>query len=616
MAEEKNNKRLSPQTQAIIDRLKAEGDLVRNSGTNSIKVVKAELSKFTDVFQAMNISLGGLSKQSAATLALAEQDAKLRALSNEERDAFYKKEAEMAQRQQELDNQKLIKQEKKAAAEKRERKSWFSGIKGLFGGILGFFKKWGMILAGTALGYQFIAGWLEGALGIKLPTIKETITKMNDWLKSVDWDELGNTFRSLVGLSPLVIGLGVAMTSATFWLKGLPALMRGMLTGSFKKPPAVNPGTAGRPGTTLAPGTPGTTTTPGGETRRLRDYRVLKDPETGKFVKNTWWNRLKLFGNADLPGGKYAPGAVGAAVSAGQIALGIANEERLSADASQEELLAAAYGRRKTFEQVAMDTTLSMGAGALLGAGTGALAGGVGAVPGAAAGAVSGAAWGFATSIIDGVVREFRDFGETGVDELPNTIQYALEDEMGLTGEALVSSLMTTRDVAQQFIDENKEAIEKNNEEIAELEQKLEEAGTNNRRRRSIEAEIKRRRDDFEILQTQYDVAQTIVQRKQQELETLKRERESLEDLYSQPPQAFLTSEERERQLFFEQLNKNAAEVAAGLRPPIVVRQGDVNNFNTTSMQRSSTGVYRLNSVSGGNGGTDRAFVAIPGLAQ
>jgi len=41
---------MSEETKAIIDRLKAEGDLMRNSGTNSLKSVKVELSKFNDLF--------------------------------------------------------------------------------------------------------------------------------------------------------------------------------------------------------------------------------------------------------------------------------------------------------------------------------------------------------------------------------------------------------------------------------------------------------------------------------------------------------------------------------------------------------------------------------------
>ena len=46
---------LSLETEAIIDRLRAEGDLLRNSGKNSIREVKVRLDKFEGTFN--NISL-------------------------------------------------------------------------------------------------------------------------------------------------------------------------------------------------------------------------------------------------------------------------------------------------------------------------------------------------------------------------------------------------------------------------------------------------------------------------------------------------------------------------------------------------------------------------------
>ena len=45
---------LSEQTQAIIDRMKAEGDLVRNSGTNSIRQVNVKLDKFQGLFETIS----------------------------------------------------------------------------------------------------------------------------------------------------------------------------------------------------------------------------------------------------------------------------------------------------------------------------------------------------------------------------------------------------------------------------------------------------------------------------------------------------------------------------------------------------------------------------------
>lgn len=44
---------LSDQTEAIIERLKAEGQLIRNTGTNSIKSMKVDINKFTGVMAAV-----------------------------------------------------------------------------------------------------------------------------------------------------------------------------------------------------------------------------------------------------------------------------------------------------------------------------------------------------------------------------------------------------------------------------------------------------------------------------------------------------------------------------------------------------------------------------------
>lgn len=48
---------MSAETQAIIDRLKAEGDLIRNTGTNSIKATNIQLAKFESLFSAISSNI-------------------------------------------------------------------------------------------------------------------------------------------------------------------------------------------------------------------------------------------------------------------------------------------------------------------------------------------------------------------------------------------------------------------------------------------------------------------------------------------------------------------------------------------------------------------------------
>ena len=60
MAEEK--KKMSPETEAIIDRLKREGQLTRNSEGNSIKSIKMNLEKFTEAFSAIQTNTAETAK--------------------------------------------------------------------------------------------------------------------------------------------------------------------------------------------------------------------------------------------------------------------------------------------------------------------------------------------------------------------------------------------------------------------------------------------------------------------------------------------------------------------------------------------------------------------------
>ena len=66
---------LSEQTKAIIDRLKAEGDLIRNSGTNSLRAVKMEFSKFDSVFGSINKNIAEQNQLMMRQLGMAEEAA-------------------------------------------------------------------------------------------------------------------------------------------------------------------------------------------------------------------------------------------------------------------------------------------------------------------------------------------------------------------------------------------------------------------------------------------------------------------------------------------------------------------------------------------------------------
>lgn len=64
---------LSAETQSIIDRLKAEGDLIRNSGTNSVKSLNIKLEKFDGLFSAINTNIAMQTEIMQSQLGLSEE---------------------------------------------------------------------------------------------------------------------------------------------------------------------------------------------------------------------------------------------------------------------------------------------------------------------------------------------------------------------------------------------------------------------------------------------------------------------------------------------------------------------------------------------------------------
>ena len=67
----------STQTQEIVDRLKKDGELLRNKGKNSIRSVNIELSKFSDAFNAISGSIQNQSGILAGMQATAEDQAEI-----------------------------------------------------------------------------------------------------------------------------------------------------------------------------------------------------------------------------------------------------------------------------------------------------------------------------------------------------------------------------------------------------------------------------------------------------------------------------------------------------------------------------------------------------------
>ena len=145
-----------PETEAIIDRLKREGDLLRNSGAHSVRSVKIELAKFDNVFQTISTSL-------------AEQSSILQRSYSADREAL-----EAEKRSQKFDelnrppepdpNEAYSDKNESVSAEKQN-----GGIRSILkaltvGGILGNLRNVALGGAGAFVVYNFFKGYLEEAM--------------------------------------------------------------------------------------------------------------------------------------------------------------------------------------------------------------------------------------------------------------------------------------------------------------------------------------------------------------------------------------------------------------------------------------------------------------------
>lgn len=198
--------KLSEETQAIIDRLKAEGNLLRNNQSgNSIKSLKVDLSKFQTTFteisttlSKINIAVGGMvgkleeakleaaaaapTAESAAALGLSEEYIKLQTRAAElsietnlaEEEA--RKEAFERQKQEDEDKRRKERGEKNLQALKENT---ISGQ--LISNPMGFLSK---VLKGALIGFVgfnvlrgVIDEWTGGA--------------MTEFIEGIDWQKLG-----------------------------------------------------------------------------------------------------------------------------------------------------------------------------------------------------------------------------------------------------------------------------------------------------------------------------------------------------------------------------------------------------------------------------------------
>ena len=393
-------KNLSPETEAIVARLKSEGDLIRNSGTNSIKEIKINLEKFADAFTAIKLS----SEQTAKVLTdswegnealLKNIDESLVGLNDTEKDA------ELARRAQAKKDDIANKEKtsESSIAAKSLKLSLMSGFKGLKDGFMAIKKDpWGSLLK---IGkWAIIIPVLAGA-------IKGLLDKIFGEGKMAEvYDKLSN--------SPFV---KTAMEYPLATLLGSLAAMAGLKWATLYSTMMLAAKTMGVKAAVDTPDVIGT----GGDG---------PDKKTSKKARFK-----KLIGKVKGKGGLVV-GAL-SLVTIGGVQYMLSDEDEpidLTADIAKinaagdaedaavtKKLVDTFENERKGFGTILTETLTGAAVGGGIGAVTGA---GVGAIPGAIAGAIFGAVSG-----IGQVGFDFVDDVRNDVDKIPNELEKALKNE-------------------------------------------------------------------------------------------------------------------------------------------------------------------------------------------
>lgn len=223
---------ISAETEAIISRLKAEGQLTRNSGSNSIRSVKIQLNRFEDVFNTISMNI-------------AEQTSILRKSIGIQEEAIEKqrRKEDLEEIQQPVKEDPPTTDSDETSAEKEKSKGLFDFLAGVGGTLLGSLKPLLIGSAGLFVAYNFAKGFIDEKTGGGFTRFEDS---MVNTFREVDWTALGESFitfaskvpEAVIAISdflsnPLAVILaGAGLTAATI-MAGFAggALARGVTAG-------------------------------------------------------------------------------------------------------------------------------------------------------------------------------------------------------------------------------------------------------------------------------------------------------------------------------------------------------------------------------------------------
>jgi hypothetical protein len=311
---------LSAETQAIIDRLKAEGDLLRNSGTNSIRSVKIEMAKFQDVFNTISANI-------------AEQTNILR-----QQAGFAAESLEAERTREQLEELNTEKQKFEYSDDESTRRKTDEKIDSIGDKISDALSLKNIALAGAGLfiGYNLLKGFIDDQTG-------GGFSEMQDTIANINWSELGLSIQSA---SLAFSKIGEKLLEFETFLDNLPAFLlgggmvgfglrsagAGLIGGALSGAGGPRAGILSRIGPGILMAAAGLTVFYGEEIEQYLTEQMGADPDVANHVVTTGqatlgaMTLLKLFGAT--PKGLIITAAVGTAIALGGLVVNWLDGER------------------------------------------------------------------------------------------------------------------------------------------------------------------------------------------------------------------------------------------------------------------------------------------------
>ena len=175
---------MSEETLAIIDRLKAEGQLIRNSGTNSLRSVKVELRKFDKVFDTIARNSTAQREMLAIQTNMIEQNAE-----RAKQDADF---ADLERKEKVVAVKETGERTDKAIEKMGDRLEKIT-----LGGMLGGAAKLGGGLLAAGAGYNVLKGFVDERYQGSFSELESKIGEMGKSLRGFDPNTLKTSLETM-----------------------------------------------------------------------------------------------------------------------------------------------------------------------------------------------------------------------------------------------------------------------------------------------------------------------------------------------------------------------------------------------------------------------------------